>query len=127
MNRYVIEGLLRDLVSRNRLIVIATATPDLEDDIFEDMEHALRAKTGGYGYQIQKIERNASSRAIWARGSGGVIFLPLEGRQLEGKRADVWAVAGARCLPMARRDPALAAIQRNAQRTDPNAEIILLD
>lgn len=123
MNRYVIEGLLKDLIYRNKQIIVASATYELGTyNILGPMKDEMHSYRWGY-----HIER-AGKDFIETRGGGRADFVSLRGpRGLEGRRADIWVVYGRAAIPLVYLDPAMQAIQREAQRTDPNAEIILLD
>lgn len=123
MNRYVINGLLLDLVYGNKQIVVASATYELgTHNILGRMKDEMHSHR--WSYHIQR----AGQDSIEAWGGGRADFVSLRSpRGLEGRRADIWVVYGRADIPLAYLDPAMQAIQRNAQRTDPNAEIVLLD
>lgn len=123
MNRYVIEGLLKDLVYRNKQIVFAApAEADyqaIRDQMLDEL-HSYR-----WSYSLQR----ATEGLIEFRGGGRIDFTsmlsPFSLSGLRGRRPDVWVVHGLRSMSWAKADPAWEAIRRQAAGN--NAEIIQLD
>ena len=120
MNRYVIQGLLGDLVYRKRQIIftsgIAMARKSVHELLLDEL-HSYR-----WGYSLERMTEDS----IEFRKGGRIFFVPFEARLLEGQRADVWVVYEPN-VPLVKFDAAMAVIRRETQRTDPNAEIIRLD
>lgn len=121
-NRYVIDGLLEDLVSRNKDIIVVGPTLDLvECNIFRLLLNELQGNVGRWGYRIARITRSSGNCRIETR-AGKTLTVLTAGSpvRLEGSRADIWVVY--RLRDWSRTHDQLRIIARNARYN--NAEII---
>ena len=120
MNRYVIEGLLKDLVHRNKQIVYVAPTEADYRVVHEQLLDELHSYRWSYNL------RRSTEDSIEFRGDGLLIFKAMTNPVLlQGLRADIYVIHGLRVLPFVNADRVQGAITRNAQAN--NAEIILLD
>ena len=120
MNRYVIQGLLGDLVYRKRQIIFTSGIAMARRSVHELMLDELHSYR--WGYSLERMTEDS----IEFRKGGRIFFVPFEARLLEGQRADVLAIYKPN-VPLVKFDAAMAVIRCEAQRTTPNAEIIRLD
>lgn len=130
-NRYVIEGLLRDLVFREKDIIVVGPTWDaVLTNIFDPAVDRLQGRTGTYGYRIGRLSRS-SGVVVTREGNSLRVLTAQAPRSIEGSRADIWVPYQIRTLGS--RDSvehgaairAHNAVVHEAQRND--AEIIHID